>query len=431
MTPYLRSQQLFEEAQHILVGGVDSPVRAFKHVDGVPLFVRSGSGPYLHTEDDLTYIDYVLSWGPLLLGHAHPRVVSAITDAATRGTSFGAPTSAETALAQRVQAFFPSMEKLRFVNSGTEACMSAIRLARGFTGRPLLVKFEGCYHGHADGLLVAAGSGGLTHGCPDSAGVTSEVAAQTLVVPYNDNEAIQELFLREGHRIAGVIVEPVCGNMGVVLPRPDFLPLLRKLCTTYGSVLIFDEVMTGFRVHQGGAQALYGIRPDLTCLGKVVGGGLPCAAYGGRAEIMACIAPEGPVYQAGTLSGNPVAMAAGLAMLETLETDFQKALDYTTQLCAGIDRIISDLEMPVQVVQCGTMFCVIFSKDRIYSLADVKLADLAGFKRYFWGMLEAGVYLAPSQFESNFVSAVHDQATLDHTLQAITRVFGEVKSCLV
>lgn len=415
----------------MLVGGVDSPVRAFKHVDGIPLFVRSGEGPYLYTEDDRVYVDYVLSWGPLLLGHAHPRVVSAITAAAQKGTSFGAPTVAETQLARRVQHFFPSMEKLRFVNSGTEACMSAIRVARGFTGRPLLVKFEGCYHGHADSLLVAAGSGGLTHGCPDSAGVTAEVAAQTLVLPYNDIDAVHELFLKNGHRIAGVIVEPVCGNMGVVLPRPDFLPTLRRLCTTYGSLLIFDEVMTGFRVHPGGAQALYGIQPDLTCLGKVVGGGLPCAAYGGSAAIMASVAPEGPVYQAGTLSGNPVAMAAGLAMLETLEIDFAKALDYTTRLCEGISRIISKLDVPVQVVQCGTMFCLIFSREPIFSLADVQLSDLACFKQYFWGMLEAGVYVAPSQFEANFVSAVHDQAAFDHTLQAVERVFGEVKSCLL
>jgi len=431
MTPYLRSQQLFEEAQKVLVGGVDSPVRAFRHVDGVPLFVRSGQGPYLHTEDDRTYVDYVLSWGPLILGHAHPRVVSAITEAAKKGTSFGAPTAAETHLARRVQHFFPSMEKLRFVSSGTEACMSAIRLARGFTGRPFLVKFEGCYHGHADSLLVSAGSGGLTHGCPDSAGVTAEVAAQTLVVPYNDIEAIQELFLRHGHRIAGVIVEPVCGNMGVVLPRPDFLPTLRRLCTTYGSVLIFDEVMTGFRVHPGGAQALYGIQPDLTCLGKVVGGGLPCAAYGGSSKIMACVAPEGPVYQAGTLSGNPVAMAAGLAMLETLETDFPKALDYSTRLCEAISLIIKKSNVPAQVVQCGTMFCVIFSKEPVFSLSDVQLADLTCFKQYFWGMLDAGVYLAPSQFEANFVSVVHDQTTFDQTIHAVERVFGEIKLCLV
>jgi glutamate-1-semialdehyde 2,1-aminomutase len=431
MTAYLRSQELFEAAQQVLVGGVDSPVRAFKHVGGFPLFVRSGQGPYLHTEDDRTYVDYVLSWGPLLLGHAHPRVVAAITAAAHKGTSFGAPTSAETSLALRVQEFFPSMEKLRFVNSGTEACMSAIRLARGFTGRSLLVKFEGCYHGHADGLLVSAGSGGLTHGCPDSAGVTPEVAAQTLVLPYNDTEALQELFLREGHRIAAVIVEPVCGNMGVVLPLPEFLPMLRRLCTTYGSVLIFDEVMTGFRVHPGGAQALYGVKPDLTCLGKVVGGGLPCAAYGGSAEIMAKVAPDGPVYQAGTLSGNPVAMAAGLAMLETLEIDFSKALDYTTRLCSGIADAIRDANVPAQVTQCGTMFCVIFSEQPLLSLADVQLSNLACFKRYFWGMLEAGVYVAPSQFEANFVSSAHDQVDLDHTLQAVKRVFGEVKSCLV
>ena len=393
MTPYLQSQQLFEAAQKVLVGGVDSPVRAFRHVEGTPLFVRSGSGPYLHTEDDLSYVDYVLSWGPLLLGHAHPRVVAAIVEAARLGTSFGAPTAAETQLAHRVQHFFPSMQKLRFVNSGTEACMSAIRLARGVTGRPLLVKFEGCYHGHADSLLVSAGSGGLTHGCPDSAGV--------------------------------------CGNMGVVLPRPDFLPVLRRLCTTYGSVLIFDEVMTGFRVHPGGAQALYGVQPDLTCLGKVVGGGLPCAAYGGSAEMMGMVAPEGPVYQAGTLSGNPVAMAAGLAMLETLESDFESALLYTNRLCHGIAERIVSHGISAQVVQCGTMFSLFFSREPVYSLAEVQLSDLRCFKSYFWGMLKAGVYVAPSQFEANFVSAVHDQSTLDQTLRAVDDAFGEVKSCLL
>jgi glutamate-1-semialdehyde 2,1-aminomutase len=431
MTPYLRSQQLFEAAQKVLVGGVDSPVRAFRHVSGTPLFVRSGSGPYLHSEDGLSYVDYVLSWGPLLLGHAHPRVVAAITAAASLGTSFGAPSESETLLAQRVQHFFPSMQKLRFVNSGTEACMSAIRLARGVTGRPLLLKFEGCYHGHADSLLVSAGSGGLTHGCPDSAGVTAEVAAQTLVVPYNDIEAVQEMFLRHGHRIAGVIVEPVCGNMGVVLPRPEFLPALRQLCTAYGSVLIFDEVMTGFRVHPGGAQALYGIQPDLTCLGKVVGGGLPCAAYGGSAEMMAMVAPEGPVYQAGTLSGNPVAMAAGLAMLETLESDFEKALLYTDTLCQGLSERIFSSGVPAHVAHCGTMFTVFFSEAPVFSLADVQLSNLQCFKQYFWGMLGAGVYVAPSQFEASFVSAVHDQKTLDHTLNAVERVLVEVKSCLL
>jgi glutamate-1-semialdehyde 2,1-aminomutase len=431
MIPYLRSQELFEAAQKVLVGGVDSPVRAFRQVEGSPLFVRSGSGPYLHTEDDLSYVDYVLSWGALLLGHANPRVVAAIVDAARLGTSFGAPTASETQLAQRVQHFFPSMQKLRFVNSGTEACMSVIRLARGVTGRPLLVKFEGCYHGHSDSLLVSAGSGGLTLGCPDSAGVTAEVAAQTLVVPYNDIDAIQETFFRYGHRIAGVIVEPVCGNMGVVLPRPDFLPVLRRLCTTYGSVLIFDEVMTGFRVHPGGAQALYGVHPDLTCLGKVVGGGLPCAAYGGSADMMGMVAPEGPVYQAGTLSGNPVAMAAGLAMMETLEVDFESALLYTNRLCRGITELIVSHGIPAQVVQCGTMFSVFFSREPIYSLADVQVSDLRCFKHYFWGMLKAGVYVAPSQFEANFVSAVHDQSTLDQTLQAVDYAFGEVKSCLL
>lgn len=428
MTAYLRSQQLFEDAKSILVGGVDSPVRAFKHVEGHPVFMSFGEGPYLYDEDGQRYVDYVLSWGPLLLGHAHPRVVHAVSESAKRGTSFGAPTAAETLLAQRVQHFFPSMEKIRFVNSGTEACMGAIRLARGYTNRPLILKFDGCYHGHSDSLLVAAGSGGLTLGCPDSAGVTPEIAAQTLVVPYNDTDAVQEAFLRHGHRIAGVIVEPVCGNMGVILPQSGFLSLLRQLCTTYGSVLIFDEVMTGFRVHPGGAQALYGIQPDLTCLGKVIGGGLPCAAYGGRLDMMSLVAPEGPVYQAGTLSGNPVAMAAGLAMLEGLAGTFDDAARYTDQLCQGLRELILATEVPAQVVQVGTMFGVFFVEGPLRCLDDVKLSDLQCFKRYFWGMLHAGVYLAPSQFEANFVSSVHDQQTLDHTLQAAEKVFSEVKS---
>lgn len=418
-----RSSALFEFAKAVLVGGVNSPVRAFKSVGGHPIFFRRAEGPYLISEDGDRFLDYVLSWGPMILGHAHPVVTRDIIDAVGRGTSFGAPTAAETQLAQLVQSFFPSMARVRFVNSGTEACMSAIRLARGFTGRRRIIKFDGCYHGHADSLLVAAGSGALTHGEPDSAGVLPELAAFTTVLPYNDLAAVTDAFRAIGHDVAAVIVEPVCGNMGLVLPDSAFLSTLRSLCSEHGALLIFDEVMTGFRVALGGAQSAYGITPDLTCLGKVIGGGLPCAAYGGRADIMQHLSPIGPVYQAGTLSGNPVAMAAGIATLTQLQdgTAFDQAAQHTAALCGVLDGLIADHGWPITVQSKGTMWSLFFAKGPIRNLDDVKRCNTQQFAAYYHNMLSAGVYMAPSQYESNFVSCQHGDAQLQTMKDALTR----------
>ncbi|NBV41249.1 glutamate-1-semialdehyde-2,1-aminomutase [bacterium] len=417
------SQNLFEEASEILVGGVNSPVRAFRNVGGSPLFIKSGNGARIVTEDGQSLIDYVLSWGPMILGHAHPDVLAAISGAIVNGTSFGAPTRSETVLGKLIQGFFPSVEKVRFVNSGTEACMSAIRLARGFTGRRRIVKFDGCYHGHADSLLVAAGSGALTHGEPDSAGVLPELAQFTSVLPYNDIDAITSLFAEVGHDIAAVIVEPVAGNMGVVLPKPGFLETLRSITEEYESVLIFDEVMTGFRVHLNGAQSRFGITPDLTCLGKVIGGGLPCAAYGGRAEIMNFLSPVGAVYQAGTLSGNPVAMAAGIATLNLLKdgTAFEKAARFTSDLASELRDRLRVARIPAQVHSIGTMWSIFFTDHPVTTLTDAMTTDKNQFKRYYWDLLESGIYLAPSPYESNFVSSCHSVADLEATCEAVSK----------
>ena len=420
-----QSEALFAAAQELLPGGVNSPVRAFRAVGGTPRFVERAAGPYLWDADGNRYVDYVLSWGPMILGHADPKVVAAIVAQAHKGTSYGAPTALETALAQRVRALVPSIEMLRFVNSGTEATMSALRLARAATDRAVIVKFSGGYHGHADFLLTDAGSGVATLGLPASAGVTAGQTADTITVGYNDLAAVERVFNAHGPRIAAVIVEPVAGNMGLVLPEPGFLPGLRRITQTHGAVLIFDEVMTGFRVALGGAQAHFGVTPDLTCLGKVVGGGLPCAAYGGRHDLMEHVAPLGAMYQAGTLSGNPLAMAAGLATLEQLTPDI-----YTTvaaegaRLLAGMRRHAAAADLPLQTAQAGTMIGFFFSAEPITNFAAAKAhADAARYGRFFHAMLERGVYLAPSQFEAGFLSTHHTAAVIDATLDAAQAAF--------
>ncbi len=419
----------FEEASRYIAGGVNSPVRAFRGVGGEPPFIRRAKGAYVETEDGRRLIDYVGSWGPMILGHAHPDVISAVTSRAADGLSFGAPTLIETELARTVTTLVPSIELLRMVSSGTEATMSAIRLARGYTGRERIVKFEGCYHGHSDALLVKAGSGALTLGVPDSAGVPPAVAAATTTLPYNDAGALDRCFATAGREIACVIVEPVAGNMGCVPPAPEFLPLLRELCTRHGAVLVFDEVMTGFRVARGGAQELYGIAPDLTTLGKIVGGGMPVGAFGGRREIMERLAPLGPVYQAGTLSGNPVAMAAGLATLEAVaKPGFHAALAAATaRLADGLAEAARAAGLPVAVNQVCGMFSLFFNAGPVTDYRGVMASDAARFRRFFHVMLAAGVYLAPSPFEAGFVSAAHGEAEIAATLEAANRAFAAVR----
>jgi glutamate-1-semialdehyde 2,1-aminomutase len=425
-----RSEELFIEAQQHIPGGVNSPVRAFRGVGGNPLFFKRGEGAYLIDEDDRPYIDYVGSWGPMVLGHAHPTVVKAVQEAAAKGLGFGAPTVIETRMAEKVCELVPSMEMVRMVSSGTEATMSAIRLARGYTGRDKIVKFEGCYHGHSDSLLIKAGSGALTLGVPSSAGVPAALAEHTITLTYNDLEQTREVFTEFGMQVACIIVEPVAGNMNCVPPVYGFLEGLRALCDEYGSVLIFDEVMTGFRVALGGAQQLYGITPDLTTLGKVIGGGLPVAAFGGRAQIMQKIAPLGPVYQAGTLSGNPVAMAAGLATLNQLtEPGFYERLSTATRrLTSGIAGHARTSGIPFAVNQVGGMFGLFFTQEKtIHNFAQVMACDVERFKLFFHGMLSEGVYLAPSAFEAGFVSAAHGDIEIDATIAAAERVFAKLQ----
>ncbi|MFA0748368.1 MAG: hypothetical protein EORIYHIE_002237 [Candidatus Fervidibacter sp.] len=402
-------------------GGVNSPVRAFKAVGGTPFFVAKGEGCYLWDVDGNRFVDFVCSWGPLILGHAHPEVVAAVKEAVERGTTYGAPTELEVALAEKIQQAFPSMEMLRLVNSGTEATMSAIRAARGYTGRKKIVKFEGCYHGHADYLLVKAGSGAATFGIPDSAGVPEGTAQDTIVLPYNDIEAFNKTMDAMGEEIAAVIVEPIAGNMGVVLPKPEFLAALRQQTEKHGVVLIFDEVITGFRVAYGGAQSLYGIKPDMTCLGKIVGGGFPLAAYGGRKEIMQTVAPLGPVYQAGTLSGNPVAVTAGLKTLEILERDnpYPELERRTKQLTQVISEAAKEAGVPVQINQIASMFTVFFTDQPVVDYASARRSDTQRYARFFHALLERGVYFPPSQFEAAFLSTAHDDEALSFAQEAV------------
>jgi glutamate-1-semialdehyde 2,1-aminomutase len=412
--PTTVSERLFAAAQRVLPGGVNSPVRAFRGVGGTPRFIARGHGPTLVDADGNQYVDLVLSWGPLILGHAHPEVIAALVDAAGRGTTYGAPTELELRLAERVVAAFPSIEMVRFVSSGTEAAMSVVRLARAATGRRAIVKFDGCYHGHADPLLAAAGSGVATLGLPDSPGVTAGTVADTLIVPFNDLVAVEALFAARGEEIAAVLVEPVAGNMGLVPPVPGFLPGLRALTRRYGALLVFDEVMTGWRVHPRGAQVLYGIEPDLTCLGKVIGGGLPAAAYGGRRDLMEQIAPAGPVYQAGTLSGNPLAMAAGLGTLDVLGRPgtWERAEAWAGHVAEAIGRRAAAAAVPVTVQRVGTMFTPFFTAAPVRDYTQARRTDRAAYNAFFHAMLEGGVYLPPSAFEAGFTSAAHGEAEL-------------------
>ncbi|MEX0899647.1 MAG: glutamate-1-semialdehyde 2,1-aminomutase [Gammaproteobacteria bacterium] len=420
----------FSDAQRYIPGGVNSPVRAFRGVGGTPLFIRRAYGPYLEAEDGTRYIDYVGSWGPMICGHAHPAVIDAVQRTAADGLSFGAPTVLETELARRVCTLVPSIEQVRFVSSGTEATMSAIRLARGATGRDAIVKFEGCYHGHSDSLLVKAGSGALTLGVPTSPGVPADFARHTITLRYNDADSVRACFEEFGSRIAAIIVEPVAGNMNCVPPVPGFLEALRAQCDAHGALLIFDEVMTGFRVALGGAQALYGVTPDLTTLGKVVGGGMPVGAFGGRKDVMAHIAPAGPVYQAGTLSGNPVAMAAGIATLDLIaEPGFHDRLSKSTAaLTDGLSRAAAEAGIAVSTHQIGGMFGLFLTDEsdvRYYE--QVMACDAKRFGRFFHAMLERGVYLAPSAYEAGFVSSAHDGAIIEETLAAAAAAFASLK----
>jgi glutamate-1-semialdehyde 2,1-aminomutase len=424
-----RSRSLYAEAQRYMPGGVNSPVRAFCAVGGEPLFIARGEGPHIYDADGRRYIDYVLSWGALILGHAHPQVIGALQEAAERGISYGAPTALETELAKRVVEAVPSIEMVRFVNSGTEATMSALRLARAFTGRSKIIKFEGCYHGHADFLLVRAGSGVTTLGLPDSAGVPEAIAQDTLIAPYNDLQAVESLFSENRGDIAAVIVEPVAGNMGVIPPEPGFLEGMRKMTRAEGALLVFDEVITGFRVAYGGAQALYGITPDLTCLGKVIGGGLPVGAYGGRREIMEMVAPLGPVYQAGTLSGNPLSMTAGIETLKVLAQPgfYQRLEEKSARLAAGLRAAAEAARTPVFQTRVGSMFCTFFSAERVVDYASAKRSDTNKYALFFRAMLENGVYLAPSQFEAGFLSLAHSEQDIDRTIQAAEAALARPK----
>ena len=418
---------LFSNAQAVIAGGVNSPVRAFAGVGGEPVFFKSAEGAYLESEDGRRFIDYVGSWGPMILGHTHPAVIDAVIETAKSGLSFGAPCVLETRIAEKICALVPSIEKIRMVSSGTEATMSALRLARGHTGRDKIIKFEGCYHGHSDSLLIKAGSGALTLGVPSSPGVPAGLAEHTITLPYNDLDALDTVFAEIGEQVACVIVEPIAGNMNMVPPVPGFHEKLRKLCTAAGTILIFDEVMTGFRVAKGGAQSIFGITPDLTTLGKIVGGGMPAAAFGGRADIMASLAPDGPVYQAGTLSGNPVAMAAGLATLELIDAPgfYESLTAKTKQLIDGLAAAAADAGVAMATECEGGMFGLVFTDaESVRSFDQVAAADVERFKKFFHGMLDEDVYLAPSAFEAGFVSAAHGDGEIDATIDAAAKVFA-------
>jgi glutamate-1-semialdehyde 2,1-aminomutase len=424
MNPRTISEQLFAEALKYIPGGVNSPVRAFRAVGGQPFFVNKAKGARVWDVDGNKYIDYVGTWGPAILGHAHPKIIKAVRAAAQNGTSFGIPNPFEVTLAKMICAWVPSVQKVRMCNSGTEACMSAIRLARGFTKRDKIIKFDGCYHGHADSLLVKAGSGALTFGNPDSAGVPAAFTQHTVVLPYNDPEAVKAAFAANPNQIAGIIVEPVPGNAGLYLPKPGYLEFLREITKANDALLLFDEVMTGFRLAKGGAQERFGITPDLTCFGKVIGAGLPVGAFGGRAEIMDCLAPVGPVYQAGTLSGNPLAMAAGIAALEELAASdaYAKLEELGAALEAGMKDAAKSAGVPVQFNRCGSMFCGYFTSEPVHNVADAMKSDRERFKKYFHGLLAEGVYIAPSQFEAGFMSTAHSAGDIAKTVKAAMKV---------
>lgn len=423
-----RSQRAFARAKSLIPGGVNSPARAFGAVGGEPIFIERGEGAYLYDVDGNRYIDYIGSWGPMILGHAHPAVTAALEEAIARGTSYGAPTEAESELAALVVEAFPSIDKVRFVNSGTEATMSAIRLARGFTGRELIGKFAGNYHGHVDSLLVAAGSSAATLAVPNSPGVTAGTAKDTIILRYNDPAGLQKTFAEHGDKLAGVIVEPVVGNMGCVPPTPEFLAALRDLTTKYGTLLIFDEVMTGFRVAYGGAQERFGVRADLTTLGKIVGGGLPVGAYGGRADIMDQVLPAGPVFQAGTLSGNPLATAAGIATLRELRErpPYEQLERLSSRLADGLDRAATDAGVSHSIARVGSMLTLFFNAEAVTDWESAAKSDTAKFGRYFWGLIERGVYMPCSQFEALFVSAAHRDEDIDATITAAAEVLADL-----
>jgi len=426
---HAKSKALFNRAKRIIPGGVNSPVRAFKAVGGSPLFIRSAKGSKIYDVDGNEYIDYVLSWGPMILGHSHPTVIKALQKACERGTSYGAPTSLEIELAEMIRKAYPSMEIVRMVNSGTEATMSAIRAARGFTGRDKIIKFEGCYHGHADGLLVKAGSGAATFGVPDSPGVPRDYARNTITVPFNDLKAVKIVLDKGAKNIACIILEPVVGNIGCVLPKPGFLEGLRRLTKKYGVVLIFDEVMTGFRVSYGGAQKAFGIKPDLTCLGKVIGGGLPVGAYGGRRDIMKMIAPEGPVYQAGTLSGNPLAMTAGIETLKIISKPdtYKQLMKKSAALEEALRHASKRAGIKTRFYRAGSMFCTYFTDMEVVDYATAKKANAQKFAKFFGKMLERGINLAPSQFEAGFMSLAHSTTDINKTARAAYESFKEIK----
>ena len=421
-----KSEALFAESLKHIPGGVNSPVRAFRGVGGQPFFAECVAGAHVWDVDGNEYIDYVGTWGPAILGHANPAIIEAVKNAAEQGTSFGIPHPHELRMAQLLKECAPSVEKVRMVNSGTEACMSAIRVARGFTDRPKIIKFDGCYHGHADSLLVKAGSGALTFGNPDSAGVPAEFTAHTIVLPFNDKAAVEAAFAANQAQMAGIILEPVPGNAGVYLPQPGYLEFLREITQANDSLLIFDEVMTGFRVGLGGAQGHFGITPDLSCFGKIIGGGLPVGAFGGRAEIMDVLAPDGPVYQAGTLSGNPLAMAAGIAALEQLQSgEIHRELETSgARLAAGLNAAAKKSGVAVTVQRIGSMICTFFTDQPVHNLADAMLADREQFKKYFHGLLAEGVYFAPSPFEAGFISAAHTNEDIDATILAAEKVMA-------
>ncbi len=419
------SHQWFQRAQKVLPGGVNSPVRAFGSVGREPLFIDKAEGPWLWDVEGNRYLDFVGSWGPMIFGHAYEPVLAAVQEAIKKGLSYGAPTAAEVEMAELMCSLVPSLQMVRMVSSGTEAVMSALRVARGYTGRELIVKFQGCYHGHADGMLVQAGSGAATFGVPDSAGVPAAIAQQTLTVPYNDLKAVQELFVKRGQEIAAVIVEPVAANMGVVLPQAGFLQGLREITTEYGALLILDEVITGFRLGLDGAQGYFGVQPDLSTFGKIIGGGLPVGAFGGRREVMSEVAPLGKVYQAGTLSGNPVAMAAGLCSLRSLQEQpsiYQQMESRGKRLAQGLRAIFKEAEIPVTVNQVGSLCCLYFTEGPVNNYADAKRSDTERYKRYFNAMLEQGIYLSPSQFEALFLSAAHSADQIEWVLKAVQEI---------